>query len=178
MSSAQLSLAGMSRTESQQCIAQIETAQTKKQAFSTALNAARRLRRGGAVRGRASQAEYARVAAACKHACAGAGSVPAWLLKFCKSHGIAVETPATVADVATDTWSDALDMLEKMQALNAVCDEAGINMPASEDKNANREEWDKLIAALQTRMDAIGADIQAKMVRLQDCMGQYDSYTK
>ena len=32
------------------------------------------------------------------------------------------------------------------------------------------------IAQLQTRMDTVGADIQTKMVQLQDFMGQYNSY--
>ncbi|MBQ9407241.1 MAG: hypothetical protein IJU37_10975 [Desulfovibrio sp.] len=37
--------------------------------------------------------------------------------------------------------------------------------------------WDRVIAQIQTKMDTTGADIQTKMVQLQDMMGQYNSYT-
>lgn len=171
-----LDMACKSKAEAQQYIGQIETAQAKKQDCATALRSARSLRRG--VRGRATQSEYARAVAACKHARAGTGSVPAWLLKFCKSHGINVETPTTVSDESRDTWSDALDMLEKMQVLNAVCDEAGIDMPVSADKDANRQEWERVMVDLQNRIDSIGAEIHAKMRQIQNCIGEYDSYTQ
>ncbi|MCR5814007.1 MAG: hypothetical protein K6G15_05910 [Desulfovibrio sp.] len=48
------------------------------------------------------------------------------------------------------------------------------NADSKEDLNAK---WDCAIAQLQTKMDNTGADIQTKMVQLQDMMGQYNSYT-
>ncbi|MBO5490992.1 MAG: hypothetical protein J5960_06170, partial [Desulfovibrio sp.] len=99
-------------------------------------------------------------------------------LKFCRSRGIHVESPATVADAAADTWSDALNMLEKLQALSAVCDHTGIGMPVSADKDENRAEWDKVIGDLQARMEAAGAEINTGLERLQDTVGRYDSLLK
>ena len=45
------------------------------------------------------------------------------------------------------------------------------------DNNKIDAAWDKVIAQIQTKMDNTGADIQTKMVQLQDMMGQYNSYT-
>ncbi|MBQ9536755.1 MAG: hypothetical protein IJU79_03090 [Desulfovibrionaceae bacterium] len=33
-----------------------------------------------------------------------------------------------------------------------------------------------MIAQIQTKMDTVGADVQTKMVQLQDFMGQYNGY--
>jgi Skp family chaperone for outer membrane proteins len=54
----------------------------------------------------------------------------------------------------------------------------GFSVPNTpKDTEKNKAEWDKLIAQIQTKMDNTGADIQTKMVQLQDLMGQYNSYT-
>ena len=44
------------------------------------------------------------------------------------------------------------------------------------DKDKLKAAWDKVIAQMQTKLDTLGADIQTKMVQLQDFMGQYNSY--
>ena len=178
MSLAQLDLANKSRVEAQQSIGQIEAAKARKKDYTAALNAARRLQRCNVVHGHASPADYARAVAECKHALAGKGIMSAWLLKFCKSHGIQVETPATGVDMPVDTWSNALDTLQMLQVLNGVCDEARISMPVSENKITNKEEWERVVACLQNRLNSIGMEIQAQMEQLQNFMGQYDSYTK
>ena len=54
----------------------------------------------------------------------------------------------------------------------------GLSVPNTpRDTDKNKAEWDKLIAQIQTKMDNVGADLQTKMVQLQDLMGQYNSYT-
>ena len=53
----------------------------------------------------------------------------------------------------------------------------GLSVPdKAGDKEGNDKNWEKLIAQIQTKMDTVGADIQTKMVQLQDMMGQYNSY--
>ena len=57
----------------------------------------------------------------------------------------------------------------------------GISIPGGKEIEGNYDKvsaaWDRVIAQLQTKMDNTGADIQTKMVQLQDLMGQYNSYT-
>ena len=61
---------------------------------------------------------------------------------------------------------------------NKGVEDLGFSVPnTAGDREANQKNWDKLIAQLQTKMDSTGADIQTKMVQLQDMMGQYNSYT-
>ena len=48
--------------------------------------------------------------------------------------------------------------------------------PGPCDTKKNEACWDKVIAQLQTKMDTVGANLQTKMVQLQDMMGQYNSY--
>ncbi|MBR3663745.1 MAG: hypothetical protein IKN64_03720 [Desulfovibrio sp.] len=61
---------------------------------------------------------------------------------------------------------------------NKAVEDMGFTVPdKAGDKEANDKNWEKLIAQLQTKMDNTGADIQTKMVQLQDLMGQYNSYT-
>lgn len=61
------------------------------------------------------------------------------------------------------------------------CKDNGITVPHYEKYADSKEKldakWDIAIAQLQTKMDNTGADIQTKMVQLQDLMGQYNSYT-
>lgn len=60
---------------------------------------------------------------------------------------------------------------------NKAIEGMGLTVPdKAGDKEANDKNWDKLIAQLQTKMDSTGADIQTQMVKLQDFMGQYNSY--
>ena len=60
---------------------------------------------------------------------------------------------------------------------NKAVEGMGLSVPdKAGDKEANDKNWDKLIAQIQTKMDTVGADIQTKMVQLQDYMGQYNSY--
>lgn len=178
MAAAHLEMADAGKAETQKSITQIEAEQARKHDFAAALRAARDLRRIGVRGGRTASGEYARALAALRHARARKGSIPEWLLKFCRSRGIHVESPATVADATADTWSDALNMLEKLQALSAVCDHTGIGMPVSADKDENRAEWDKVIGDLQARMEAVGAGIRTELERLQDTVGRYDSLLK
>ena len=61
---------------------------------------------------------------------------------------------------------------------NKKVEDMGFSVPnTAGDTDKNKAEWDKLIAQIQTKMDNTGADIQTKMVQLQDFMGQYNSYT-
>ncbi len=47
----------------------------------------------------------------------------------------------------------------------------GFSVPdKARDKEENNKNWEKLIAQIQTKLDTVGADIQTKMVQLQDCM--------
>ena len=60
---------------------------------------------------------------------------------------------------------------------NYIEKELGLSVPNTpKDTEKNKAEWDTLIAQIQTKMDTVGADIQTKMVQLQDYMGQYNSY--
>ena len=178
MTAAQMKMVNIGKAEAQKSIAQLEAEQSRKRDFAATLRMARALRRAGVSGGRTASDEYMRALAALRHARARKGSIPEWLLKFCRSHGINVESPATVADTTVDTWSNALDMLEKLQALSAVCDHIGIGMPVSADKDEIRAEWDKVICDLQSRMEAVGTEINKGLERLQDSMGQYDSLLK
>jgi hypothetical protein len=76
------------------------------------------------------------------------------------------------------TRGPGLDMLEKLQALSAVCDHSGIGMPVSADRDENRAEWDKVIGDLQARMETVGAGINTGLERLQDTVGRYASLLK
>lgn len=83
-----------------------------------------------------------------------------------------------------NNWGDENnipDDLEKWASNN------GINLPNQDDVGRPKKSgscdnekcdaaWDKVIAQIQTKMDTVGADIQTKMVQLQDMMGQYNSY--
>ncbi len=50
------------------------------------------------------------------------------------------------------------------------------NKDASLDNEKLDKAWGLCIAQMQTKLDTLGADIQTKMVQLQDFMGQYNSY--
>ncbi|MCR4667284.1 MAG: hypothetical protein K5657_08325 [Desulfovibrio sp.] len=175
MAAVQLSVAEAGKVEAEESVRQIEVAQTRKQEFVTVLRAARELRRAGVRGGQAASSEYMRALEACRHARKGKGSIPIWLLKFFRSHGIFVESPSTAGNSPVDTWSTALDILQNLQVVNAFCDLAGIAMPSSEDMAENLAEWDSLIRDLQAKLDDLGAEISARLARLQDTVGQYDS---
>lgn len=85
-------------------------------------------------------------------------------------------------DAAVKKWNEIIPKLEAMgeQAgkLYDYCAAQNISLPTSTDKDTNKTQWDKVIAQLQTTMDTKGADIQTKMVQLQDMMGQYNSYVQ
>ena len=174
MAAAQLNLADAGRADAQKGIAQIEAEQAKRRDFAAALRAARDLRRVGA-RGRATPTEYADALAACRHARYKKGAVSGLLLKFCQSHGIKVDLPDNSQDDNAAPWTDAMAVLEKMRAVNAVCDVIRMEMPFALDKAENQAQWDAVIAGLQSALDGMGADIRGRMVQLQDALGQYGS---
>ena len=177
MAAAQLNLAEADRAEARESIAQIEAMQAKRRDFAAALRAARDLRRVGA-RGRATPAEYARALAACRHARYKKGAVSGLLLKFCQSHGVKINLPDNSQDDNAAPWTDAMAVLERMRAVNAVCDAMRMDMPFALDKAENQAQWDAVIDGLQIALDGMGADIRSRMAQLQDTMGRYNSYTQ
>ena len=79
----------------------------------------------------------------------------------------------------TDHIPDSLKSWAKENGINLV-NQDDVGRPkksGSMDKDKLNAAWDKVIAQIQTKMDSTGADIQTKMVQLQDMMGQYNSYT-
>jgi len=171
----EMELAKANKDQAMQGIKEIQDCQAKKKEIANAINAARDLQSDNTVHGSATQKEYTNMIKECSDyrdrkwaACGGNKS-------FCENHGI---TPAPYGDLnyAVKVWDKAIGQLEKMKTVNAACDEAGIKMPSSGDKDKNKAEWDRVIASLQTKMDTTGADIQTRMVQLQDMMGQYNSY--
>ncbi len=73
------------------------------------------------------------------------------------------------------------DSLKKWSKENGIrlVDNKDVGRPKASDKQDNdklKAAWDKVIAQMQTKLDTLGADIQTKMVQLQDFMGQYNSY--
>ena len=156
-------------------IKEIENEQAKKKQIADALNAARDLKEAGTIRGSATQAEYDNMIKGMSEYRDKKWAAVGSLKTFPESHGI---TPAPYGDLnkAVQIWNTAIDQMQKLKTVNAACDQAGISMPASSDKDKNKAEWDKVIAQLQTKMDTCGANIQTQMVQLQDFMGQYNSY--
>jgi hypothetical protein len=73
-----------------------------------------------------------------------------------KSSGTSTEMPA--------------EMVKYMDANKLAYDKTG------NDTFHNNDEWDTAVISLQDRMDQVGTDTQQKMVFVQDCMGQYNSY--
>ena len=71
---------------------------------------------------------------------------------------------------------NAKDTSHTSSAFDKKIQDLGFSVPNDSDKDKNKAQWDKLIAQIQTKMDTVGADLQTKMVQLQDMMGQYNSY--
>ncbi|MCR4666072.1 MAG: hypothetical protein K5657_02125 [Desulfovibrio sp.] len=84
----------------------------------------------------------------------------------------------------TNPWGDTdyiPDELKKWAKENGVSlpDNNSAGRAKQKDKQDNDKldkAWDLCIAKMQTKLDTLGADIQTKMVQLQDFMGQYNSY--
>ena len=171
----QMELAKSNKEEALKGIKEIQDTQAEKRSYADAINAARDLQQDGNVRGSATQAEYDSAINTAKDYRDRKWAAVGGHKEFCENHGI---TPAPYGDLnkAVQIWDKAIDQLDKLKTVNAACDKANISMPNSSDKDTNKAQWDKVIASLQTKMDTIGADIQTKMVQLQDMMGQYNSY--
>ena len=171
----QMDLARTNKDQAMQGIKEIESQQAQKKSMSEALNPARDLKEVGTIRGSATQGEYDNMIKGMSEYRDKKWAAVGSLKTFPESHGI---TPAPYGDLnkAVNIWNTAIDQMQKLKTVNAACDAAGISMPTSSDKDKNKAEWDKVIAQLQTKMDTVGANIQTKMVQLQDFMGQYNSY--
>ncbi|MBQ9407242.1 MAG: USH1C-binding protein 1 [Desulfovibrio sp.] len=78
---------------------------------------------------------------------------------------------------SSDATKTAGDPPYTSSDFNKAVEGMGFSIPNETDNDKNNAAWDKVIAQLQTKMDSTGADIQTKMVQLQDMMGQYNSYT-
>ncbi len=179
----QLEMSKDIRADAQERMAQITQQQARKKEIFDAMQAARdlRRRRNDWIHGCATQAEYKEVLEECRQCGHGGfkkGAISGLLLKFCQSHGIKIRLPDNSQSGSGDTWTEALAVLEKMKAINAVCDALHIAFPAAVDKEMNQAEWDMLITILQNQLDALGADIQKKMVQLQEAVGQYASHVQ
>ena len=171
-----LDLADTNKKAAMNGIKEIEAEQAKKREWADTINAARDLKQAGTIRGSATQEEYENMIKGMSDYRDRKWAAVGSLKTFPESHGI---TPAPYGDLnkAVKIWDTAIDQMSKLKTVNAACDKAGVGMPTSSDKEKNQAEWDKVIAQLQTKMDNTGADIQTKMVQLQDLMGQYNSYT-
>ncbi len=182
MAELQLEMSKDARAEAQERMAQITQQQVRKKEIVDAMHAAQdlRRRRNDWIHGCATQAQYKEVLEEYRQCGHGfkKGLVSGLLLKFCQSHGIKIRLPDNSQGGSGDTWTEALGVLEKMKAVNAVCDALHIPFPAAVDKETNQAEWDMLIISLQNQLDALGADIQKKMVQLQEAMGQYASHVQ
>lgn len=170
----QMELASANKNSALESIKEIEKTQAQKRSLAEAINVARDMVDSG-VRGSATQEEYNNMKAEITdyrdRKWAGCGSNQ----KFCEDHGLEY-APYGDLNHAVNVWNKTLDKIDKMQVVNAACDQTGVKMPTSSDKETNKKQWENLITSLQTAMDSIGADIQTKMVILQDYMGQYNSY--
>ncbi len=157
-------------------IKEIEGQQAEKRAFSNALNAARECKADN-LRGSSSQAEYDDNIKTAKdwqkRGWAACGDIE----KFFKNHGTVPGEYGSIPK-AQAQWEKAINQMTKLKEVNAACDKMGISMPSSSDKDKNGQEWDKVIAQLQTKLDTVGSDIQTQMVKMQDMMGQYNSMTQ
>ena len=167
----QMELAKANKDSAMQGIKEIEAQQAEKKNFADNINLARDLQSQG-MKGSATQEEYDKIIALSKdYRDRGWASLPDIDQNLLSKFGLQGPPRGSVS-AAVEKWDDIIGKLEKQKTLNDFCDKHGISMPTSTDKSA----WDTLIANMQTKMDTVGADIQTKMVQLQDFMGQYNGY--
>ncbi|MBQ9405213.1 MAG: hypothetical protein IJU37_00565 [Desulfovibrio sp.] len=172
----QLEMSASSKEEAQEIMSDITVQQDRKKTLVQAIHAARDLRSSGRVRGYATQAEYEKALAACKLPPERQGAVYGWLQKFCQKHGVRLE--AIAGSQNQNSRVDVLAVLQKLQAVTLVCDAAQIALPTAEDVAENQAQWDVVIASLQSRLDATGADMQSGMAQLHNALGVYGSHVQ
>ncbi|MBQ7738712.1 MAG: hypothetical protein IJT59_03555 [Desulfovibrionaceae bacterium] len=165
----QMMLAKTNKDSAMQGIQEIEAQQAEKRLFADNINAARDLQSLGA-KGSATQEEYNIVNVAKDYRDRGWASVPD-IDRDLSKFGLQGPPRGSVSE-AVKKWDDIITRLEKQKDFNGFCDKYGFKMPS----DGKKESWDTLITQIQTKMDTLGADIQTKMVQLQDMMGQYNSY--
>lgn len=178
MAELQLDVASVDKVEVKKNIGQITAQQAKKREWAAALDAARDLYRRGGVYGRASGTEYKEMLEVCKQAQHTKHFIPGSLLHFCKNHGIKIPPPDNNQGGSEVPWNEVMAVLEKMQAVNAVCDALGLDMPTAEDAVENLAQWDAVIVALQQQIDSLGADIAEGITQLQHAVGRYGSHVR
>ena len=172
-----LNLADTNKKAAMDGIKDIEAQQAQKKEYADAINAARDLKAAdNSVRGSGTQQDYENCIKGMEDYRNRKWAAVGSLKTFPEEHGIKPAPYGSLTE-AVKIWDKAIDQMGKLKTVNAAADKAGISMPTSSDKEKNNAEWDKVIAQLQTKMDSTGADIQTKMVQLQDMMGQYNSYT-
>ncbi|MBQ7608441.1 MAG: hypothetical protein IJU76_10820 [Desulfovibrionaceae bacterium] len=168
-----MDIAKLNKENATGMISDIEKQQGQKREWSDALNAAREAKSNG-LHGSATQADYQNIIDAGKKYQERGWAAHDELDKFYKDRGMTPGQWGSV-DAAKKQWGVAIGQMENMKNVNAFCDKIGVSMPQSSDKEKNAQEWDKVIAQFQTKLDTIGSDIQTQMVKMQDMMGQFNS---
>lgn len=165
-----MDMAELNKTNAQAKISDIEGQQKLKRECSEALNAARNLKDSG-VHGTVTQEDAQHMINVGRDWQQRGWAAVEGLDKYYKDRGM---TPGQYGDVPTAKrqWEDAITKLENLKKVNAFVDkDSSLKMPST----GSKQEWETLIANLQTSMDSIGGNTQTQMVQLQDIMGQYNS---
>lgn len=177
----QMELAKANKNEALSNIDEIQKQQNQKKECADMLNLAREMQSQN-VNGSMKPEEFQHLTDVCKeYRDRGWASLPD-IDKDLSTFGLKGPEYGNV-QAAIKKWDTVISQLEAKQKTNddmykltTYCQSLGISMPTSGDKDTNKTQWDKVISQLQTKMDTFGADIQTKMVQLQDMMGQYNSY--
>lgn len=168
-----MDIAELNKSNAQGVIGEIEQQQAEKREWSEGLNAARDCKSNN-LHGSATQERYQEIIDVGKDWQRRGWAAVNDLDAFYKDRGM---TPGQYGSipVARKQWGIAISQMESLKKANLYCDKLGVSMPQSSDKEKNAQEWDKVIAQFQTKLDTVGSDIQTQMVKLQDMMGQFNS---